>query len=322
MPARTMLVLGSRSFLGRSLADALTQSWMDEGVSVTRFLISGSSSEYRTRPVPGLTEVGVHYSRLSDVIVGPIDLIVHAASPTAMVQMIDAQYRKTLWQLNVEFTDRVIALAEMSLKQHERKCDLIFFSSREVYAGIPEHRYAVEGELGSSGQLGARSLYRTAKILGENLVQAASEDKVLDCFRLRIAHVYGPGMRHRDGRVLGDLLSDAQHGNDVFYHGAGSRNMQPLHIDDFIEAARYILQHGKKNVAWNVAHPDLITIQEVAHILASAVGTRAISQPIPSESSSLYLAEPMPMLSTDKLTTAGWSPSLTHAEGFSRLTRL
>lgn len=320
MQARTILVLGSRSFLGRSLAEEVTKSWIGEEIIVTRFLISGSSHEYRTEPVPGITDVGVHYSRLSEVIVGPIDLIVHAASPTAMAQMIDAQYRKPLWQLNVELTDRVMALAEISLKQHERKCDLLFLSSREVYAGIPEHRYAVEGELGSSGHLSARSLYRTAKVLGENLVQAAAEDGVLDCHRLRIGHVYGPGMRHRDGRVLGDLLSDAKQGNDVLYHGEGSRKMQPLHIKDFVAAARHILQHGERNAAWNVAHPELITIREIAHILASAVDTRAISRPIPSETASPYLTEPMPMLSTDKLTGTGWSPCFTHAEGFSCVT--
>lgn len=313
-----MLVVGARSFLGSSLADGFAQEWIRKGIkSVTRYLATGAGKSYQSVPLSGVQDISISYSGMVGTVKGPIDLIVHAASPTAMSEMTDSLARSQLWRHNVALTDEVVGIAGQSLRDFGRICDVVFLSSREIYAGLSASRFVSESDVGFSANLDARSIYRTSKLLGENLLQAAADDELLRGFRLRVGHVYGDGMKFRDGRVLGDVLDVSRPSDKVVFIGDGRHELQPLSVADFTSATFQIVEGGAPNAVWNVAHSVPISIKEIAEIVARASNRKAVAIPAGSRDSVPYLRLPVPLLSTQKLRAIGWVPDRSHDQGIS-----
>ncbi len=315
MQTRSMIILGARSFLGSVLADAITNQWLDEGFQVDRLLVTGKPERVKRHDSNSITEAVIDYNRFIQMKLSRFDLAIQAASPTAITQMASPEYRTSLWRLNVELTDKLITSAQNASEKSNHRPLVVYFSSREVYAGLQGLDVADEEQVVTTGTLNARSIYRTAKLLGENLLSAAAQDGILQAHRLRIAHVYGPGMRFGDGRVLGDLFDDAFNHRTVRFFGDGKHLLQPMHIQDFVGAVRSVLDSGVESSVWNVAHPTPIDVRSVAKILGMAASKEVES--IPRENHDRpYLREAVPLLSVKKLMDVGWKPAMDHEAGF------
>jgi nucleoside-diphosphate-sugar epimerase len=314
-----MLVIGARTHLGRALADTIAKGWRDEGSLVSRVLASSSKRSVGTSKEQA--DVGISYENVSKIISPQFDLIIHAASPTSIEAMTASGYRDRLWQTNVGLMSSAVRLAEMSAEALGRSVPIVFLSSREVYLGLRGRAKAREDQVGRFDSRNGRNIYAMSKALSEALLLASATDNLVKPIILRIGHVYGPLMNLTDGRVLGSLFRGAVSRSVVAFHGEGAALLQPLLIDDFVMAARAALAHGGHPIL-NVAHPDLVPIHEIASLLASGAGKRAVSQTRVPGSASGYLQDPPPALDTSLLQSLGWKPSFDHSGGLTYVLRL
>jgi len=266
-----VVVTGAAGFLGSHLCDLL----IGKGHSVIGLdnLITGS-----TRNIEHLAGNKDFQFIKHDVteyifISGPVDAILHFASPASPVDYLE--YPIQTLKVGALGTHKALGLAR------EKKAAFLLASSSEVY-GDPLVHPQREDYWGNVNPVGPRGVYDEAKRFGEALAFAYHRTHGVDTKIARIFNTFGPRMRSGDGRVVPNFITQALAGKPLTVYGDGKQTRSFCFVGDLVEGI-YRLLVSEVNDPVNVGNPREMTILDFARKIAelTGCGSDILFEPLP-----------------------------------------
>lgn len=296
---RTM-VTGGAGFLGSHLCDRLIK----EGHEVICMdnLITGDTDNIAHLLGNPKFKFIKHDVTEYIFIEGPIDNILHFASPASPIDYLELPIQ-TL-KVGSLGTHKALGLAK------EKQARFLLASTSEVY-GDPLIHPQPEDYYGNVNPIGPRGVYDEAKRFAEALTMAYHRYHGVATRIVRIFNTYGPRMRLNDGRVVPAFLYQALKGEDLTIFGDGSQTRSFCYVSDLIEGICRLL-FSAINEPVNIGNPHEMTIIEFARkIDALAGGTgNIVFKPLPQDD---------PKVRQPDITRArellGWAPAVQLDEG-------
>jgi len=233
---------------------------------------------------------------------GPVDFILHFASPASPIDYLELPIQ-TL-KVGSLGTHNGLGLAKA------KGARFLLASTSEVY-GDPQEHPQRETYWGNVNPVGPRGVYDEAKRFAEAITMAYHRYHGLDVRIVRIFNTYGPRMRVRDGRVVPAFVQQALTGEPMTVFGEGKQTRSFCYVDDLIEGIWRLLMSDLL-VPCNIGNPHEMTILEFAETIKAAVGSSSpiVFKPLPVDDP--QTRQPDITQAREKL---GWEPKVTLAEG-------
>ncbi len=298
-----ILVTGGAGFLGSHLVDRL----LAEGHEVVAMdnLITGSTDNI-AHLAGNRRFLYIHHNVTNYIYIkGPLDAILHFASPASPVDYLELPIQ-TL-KVGSLGTHNALGLA---LAKGAR---FLLASTSEVY-GDPLVHPQTEDYWGHVNPIGPRGVYDEAKRFAEAMTMAYHRAHGVDTRIVRIFNTYGPRMRLNDGRVVPNFMKQALRGEPLTVYGDGSQTRSFCYVDDLIEGIYRLLLSDEVEPV-NIGNPAEITIAEFAERINALTGNRAgiRYEPLPKDDPK----QRRPDISKAKR-ILGWEPRVGLAEGLAR----
>jgi GDP-L-fucose synthase len=160
--------------------------------------------------------------------------------------------------------------------------------------------------------------YAVAKIAGLMLCDAYRRQHGLDFISAMPTNLYGPGDNYDPegshvipGLIRKAIAARAGNTSSLEVWGSGTPRREFLYVDDLADALVFLLRHYSAEGPINVGSGVDVTIAELAHHVADAVGYHG---PLTFDSSKPD-GTPRKLLDVSKLAQLGWQSSTTLAEG-------
>ena len=250
-----VLITGGAGFLGSHLSD--------------RFLAEGHTVIAMDNLITGSTDNIAHlagHERFSYIkhdvtnyifIEGPLDAILHFASPASPVDYLELPIQ-TL-KVGALGTHKVLGLAK------DKGARFLLASTSEVY-GDPQVHPQDESYYGYVYPIGPRGVYDEAKRFAEAITMAYHTFHAVDTRIVRIFNTYGPRMRLRDGRVVPNFIQQALRGEALTAYGDGMQTRSFQYVDDLVEGVYRLLMSSEIGPV-NIGNPGEFTIKQFAEVI-------------------------------------------------------
>lgn len=250
-----VLITGGAGFLGSHLCD--------------RFLSEGHTVIAMDNLITGATENIAHlagHERFTYIkhdvtnyifIDGPLDAILHFASPASPVDYLELPIQ-TL-KVGALGTHKVLGLAK------DKGARFLLASTSEVY-GDPQVHPQSEEYYGYVNPIGPRGVYDEAKRFAEAMTMAYHTFHGVETRIVRIFNTFGPRMRLRDGRVVPNFIAQALKGEPLTAYGDGMQTRSFQYVSDLVEGI-YRLLHSSEVEPVNIGNPGEFTIKAFAEIV-------------------------------------------------------
>lgn len=159
-----------------------------------------------------------------------IDVVIHLASLMVNHLQDESEQFKVLAS-NIEITRNVVfIIRRLKIKK------IINFSSMAVYPNV-------DGVFNENSKImmssNSECIYGLSKFCSENIFEYMLKIENVVVTNLRVAQVYGEGMR--EDRVISLMSSELKEKNTITVFGAGERVSNFIHIDKLIKAVRYFI---------------------------------------------------------------------------------
>ena len=254
---KKFLICGGEGFIGWNLALALVKS----GHQVVT--VDNNITSVRKPPTLGVTFVrqGVEDVELS----GDFDGIFYLASVAA--PRLFAENPIAVMTPNMEGLQNIIEFAK------SKSCRLLYASSSEVYGntGALVQEALNEQRVALHDLLCEKSVYSVSKIIGEELIKAATNDG-LDACSMRLFNVYGPNMDptiQGRGRVIPNFINALLNNRPIPIEGDGEQTRSFMYIDDCVDALISLMDCDKRlPFAINIGSENHVSIKELAISIA------------------------------------------------------
>src|SRR6476619_6107222 len=258
-----VLITGGAGFLGSHLSD--------------RFLAEGHTVIAMDNLITGSTDNIAHlagHERFSYIkhdvtnyifIEGPLDAILHFASPASPVDYLDLPIQT----LNVGAlgTHKVLGLAKA------KGARFLLAATSEVY-GDPQVHPQEESYYGYVNPIGPRGVYDEAKRFAEAMTMAYHRYHGVDTHIVRIFNTYGERMRLDDGRVVPNLMGQALRGEPLTVYGDGSQTRSFCYVSDLVDGI-YRLLFADYHEPVNLGNPNELSILEFAKEIQKLSGSKS-----------------------------------------------
>lgn len=268
LSGKTFLLTGASGFLASYMADTIV--WLnDHLLSSPCFLIALARS-----PVTRNGRLG-HLLDREDVqfvqqnVSAPIhldqhvDFIVHAASRASPRSYL-AHPLDTM-DANVVGTRQLLDIAK------ERGVEsFLFFSSGEVYGEVSnEFVPTPESYPGNVNCTSPRACYTESKRYGETLCVTYWREYKVPVKIVRPFHVYGPGLRLDDGRVIADFSRNRLENKPIHVLSDGSGIRAFCHVSDATAGFWKVLLSDYNGEPFNIGNDqEPISIRDLAYLMA------------------------------------------------------
>jgi dTDP-glucose 4,6-dehydratase len=209
------------------------------------------------------------------VIDGPLDNILHFASPASPVDYL-AHPIPTL-KVGSLGTHNSLGLAKAKGARY------LLASTSEVY-GDPEQHPQREDYWGHVNPIGVRGVYDEAKRFAEAMTMAYHRFHRINTHIVRIFNTYGPRMRLDDGRVVPNFIGQALRGEPLTVYGDGSQTRSFCYVDDLVDGI-YRLLFADFHEPVNIGNPNEVTVLEFAKEILTLSGSKSplIYKPLPQD---------------------------------------
>lgn len=239
---------------------------------------------------------------------GPIDYILHFASPASPIDYLEHPIQ-TL-KVGSLGTHKALGLAKA------KGAAFLLASTSEVY-GDPLVHPQKEDYWGNVNPIGPRGVYDEAKRFAEAMVMAYHRFHGVKTRIVRIFNTFGPRMRVRDGRAVPNFISQALRGEDLTVYGDGSQTRSFCYVSDLVEGLYRLLMSNEAEPV-NIGNPNEMTILAMAQKIIETTKSKSkiIHKPLPLDD---------PKIRQPDITRAkkilGWEPKVTLEEGLNRTIR-
>lgn len=253
MSKNRVLITGAAGFLGSHLSDKFISEG-NEVIGVDNLITGELKNIEHLNSHENFTFIKHDIiEKLS--IEGPIDYILHFASPASPVDYM--KYPIETLQVGSYGIKNMLDLAL------SKKSTILIASTSEIY-GDPNVSPQTEEYWGNVNPIGPRSVYDEAKRFQEAITMAYHREFNLDIRIARIFNTYGPRMRPFDGRVFPNFIRQALNHENLPVYGDGSQTRSFCYVDDLIDGI-YKLLHSNYQKPINLGNPEEIKILDLAH---------------------------------------------------------
>ncbi|WP_188037052.1 GDP-L-fucose synthase [Actinotalea sp. JY-7885] len=194
---------------------------------------------------------------------------------------------------------------------------LLFLGSSCIYPKLApqpiKEEYLLTGHLEPTNDA-----YAIAKIAGIMQVQSVRRQYGLPWISAMPTNLYGPGDNFSEtgSHVLPALIRRYEQArldgvSSVTNWGSGSPRREFLHVDDMASACLHLLDHYDGSSQVNVGTGTDVTIKELAHVVADAVGYEGAIEWDTSKPD----GTPRKLLDVSMLKDAGWEPRVSLEDG-------
>jgi len=298
-----VLITGVAGFLGSHLADR----FLADGHSVVGLdnFITGNPDNFAHLTGDSRFEFVHHNISTYTFIAGPLDGILHFASPASPVDYLEHPIA----------TLKVGALGTHNALGLARAKGARFFlaSTSEVY-GDPLVHPQTESYWGNVNPIGPRGVYDEAKRFAEAMTMAYHRYHGVDTRIVRIFNTYGPRMRPRDGRVVSNFIVQALVGEPLTIYGDGSQTRSFCYVQDEVEGIYRLFLHGDAEPT-NIGNPNEFTVRQLAELVLEVTGSKSeiVARPLPTDDPKVR--KPDISRARERL---GWEPTIGLREGVQR----
>ena len=298
-----VVVTGGSGLLGSSILRRLVERG-DEVVCVDN-LLTGSYDNVAALVGAGQVEFLRHDVSKPFEIDGPVDLVMHLASPASPKDFGELPIQ--IMKVGGLGTHNTLGLARA------KKARYFLASTSEVY-GDPLVHPQPETYWGNVNPVGPRGVYDEAKRFAEAMTMAYHRHHGIDVRIARIFNTYGPAMRLEDGRVVSNFLVQAIQGRPLTIYGDGTQTRSFCYVDDEVEGLLRLADSDHVG-PMNIGNPDEFTIRELADLVREVVNSESdiVFEPLPADD---------PVQRRPDITLArevlGWEPKIPLREGLAR----
>ena len=298
-----VVVTGGSGLLGSSILRRLVERG-DEVVCVDN-LLTGSYDNVAALVGAGQVEFLRHDVSKPFEIDGPVDLVMHLASPASPKDFGELPIQ--IMKVGGLGTHNTLGLARA------KKARYFLASTSEVY-GDPLVHPQPETYWGNVNPIGPRGVYDEAKRYAEALTMAYLRHHGIDVRIARIFNTYGPAMRLEDGRVVSNFLVQAIQGRPLTIYGDGTQTRSFCYVDDEVEGLLRLADSDHVG-PMNIGNPDEFTMLELADLVREVVNSESdiVFEPLPADD---------PVQRRPDITLArevlGWEPKIPLREGLAR----
>jgi dTDP-glucose 4,6-dehydratase len=260
-PRPRAVVTGGAGFLGSHVCETLVAGGHDV-VCVDNHVTGTPDNVQSMLDAPGFELVEADVSLGLDVS-GPVDLVMHLASPASPPDYLRLPVETML--VGSEGTRHALDLARRSGAR------FLLASTSEVY-GDPLVHPQPESYWGNVNPVGPRAVYDEAKRFAEALTTAYRTAYGLDTAIARIFNTYGTRMRPHDGRVVPNFIAQALAGEPLTIFGDGSQTRSLCHVSDTARGLVALAASGHPG-PMNIGNPHELTVSEIATTILRATGS-------------------------------------------------
>lgn len=229
---------------------------------------------------------------------GPVDYIVHAASPTASKEL-----RERSGECAAFMAKSMACLLTLAKRKRIRK--FMYISSMEVYTGLSG--IVTENEQGTFDLHNPRSCYPVGKLTGEFVSAEYAKNNGFSSVSVRLAQTFGEGIGSTENRVFAQFARSALAGENIILRTEGRSVGNYLHISDCVSALVLLLEKG--NGIYNAAGDNChMTIRELAELTASLLSDGRSKLVFDIAPSGTYPPDSAYILDSSKLKALGWAP--------------
>ena len=123
---------------------------------------------------------------------------------------------------------------------------------------------------------GPRGCYDEGKRCAETLFYDYKRQHQVAIRVARIFNTYGPNMHPQDGRVVSSFIIQALNNEPITIYGSGSQTRSFCYVDDLVEGLTRLMNvEGGVDGPVNLGNPVEVTIEELAQLIVSLVGSRS-----------------------------------------------
>ena len=243
----------------------------------------------------------------------PVDYIIHGASNTHPIAYATEPINTIL--LSVLGTKSILDYASI----HNVKRTL-FLSSVEIYG---ENRGDVETfSEDYCGYIDCNTLragYPEGKRTAEALCQAYIKEKNIDVVIARCCRVFGPTMGDDDSKAIAQFIRNAVNGENITLKSKGDQQFSYSYIADINSAILFLLLHGERTQAYNVANTDnYLSLLQIATILSEYTDKKIIFD-TPSLAEAVGFSKTSKaLLNCFKIKNLGWEAKYSTTDGIIR----
>lgn len=313
---KTVLVIGATGLIGTVLVDALMYR-NNKHKSNIKVLVMGRNETKIIQRFPNyennkLFEVITH-SLLEPININQkVDYIINLASNTHPT-LYATQPINTI-ELIIKGTRNVLDFAAQNNVKR-----VINLSSVEVYG---ENRGDVdkfkEDYCGYINCNTLRANYPEGKRLAETMCQAYIKEKGIDVVTARLARVYGPTFLGGDSKAITQFINNAVNGEDIVLKSEGKQEYSYIYVADVVAALLILLIKGEKGEAYNIANDEIITLAEIAGVLAK-INNKEVKFELPNEIEKAGFSVVLKaLMDSSKFKALGWSAHYSLENGLNK----
>lgn len=297
---RRAVVTGGAGFLGSWLCEELLHRG-SAVVCIDNYLTGSPDNVDHLADAAGFELIVADVSDSVEV-AGPVDLVMHLASPASPVH----------YQRHPIETLRVGSLGTTNALELARRHDARFVlaSTSEVY-GDPLQHPQREDYWGNVNSVGPRSMYDEAKRFAEAMTTAYRGAHGVRTGIARIFNTYGPRMRIEDGRVVPNFISQALAGEPLTVAGDGSQTRSICHVSDTVGGLVALAMSDHPGPI-NVGNPDELTVLSIAERIIGLAASDSRIEFVPLPVDDPQRRCPDISLAQREL---GWAPTIASTDG-------
>ena len=311
---KSFLITGASGMLGSYIVNVLRVLNSDYDMNI-KLLLNVLDKKYLSDEVLNEKNVTIIEQNVCEPfkIDGPVDYIVHAASPASPKIMKD-------YPFETNAANTIGTYNTLMLAKEKNASGYLFVSSREIY-GEPMEGVSVfteDGLLGQVNPLVPRNGYAEGKKAAENMCVGMHDEYGLNTKIVRLAHTYGPGMSINDGRVQADFLKNVINNQDIIMKSDGSSIRTYTYVSDSVNGMFKVLL-SSKDIVYNISDDKEISIKGLAETLVELSDNSKLVMEIDDTLAKGSASFKRGILSNEKIKKElNWYPKYDVKEGFRR----
>ncbi|MDD5421820.1 MAG: SDR family oxidoreductase [Candidatus Omnitrophica bacterium] len=261
--AKSVLITGGAGFIGSHLCERYIRKGC-RVICMDNLITGGMENISHLLRDKNFRFIKHNVTKYIDV-KGPVDYILHFASPASPVDYI--KYPIQTLKVGSLGTHNALGLAKA------KGAKFLLASTSEIY-GDPMVNPQPETYWGHVNTIGPRGVYDEAKRFAEAITMAYHRIHRVDTKIVRIFNTFGERMRKEDGRVIPNFITQAINNKPITVYGAGLQTRSFCYISDLTEGICKLMVSSMHDPV-NIGNPREMTLLELARIVIKITGSKS-----------------------------------------------